>query len=678
MQLKNLSRIVFVTGILLSFFWDAFAQVTVTRSENKVVIEGRVYYMHVVKAGQTLYSISKAYAVSESLIAKENPGAEISLHIGQLLKIPVAVPNAISTPQNQQNLQTYPADTSYLKHVVKQGETMYSIAKRYNIGIQELEAANPLIVNHDIKIGQLINIPREKTEAVVDGFIYHKVRRRETVYGIARMYSISEEILKKYNPELVAKYPKNGQMLKIPRPGMGEGIIAAPEREKDDSLKLEISLYDTVKIAANYSFYLDSLPPISGRDFNVAYLIPFNFRSAEEIATSEVQGSTRDDNINLDNTINPNDQMLSSRNFLEFMEGSLLALDALRKEGVRVNVFIFDTWKSPSRTREIINSRDFRNIDLIIGPFYSYNVEIVSEFSKANRIPMISPFSGETGQIDKNPYFFQLNTGYRTEFESMANYVAQHTDKNIVLIHSNDSIELIKYNYLKGNILSRLRMQFPQDSIFIREVLYDRTKKTNLTDVIQKVLSNDKHNLVVIPETDEAFVSTVITQLYFQLKTYNISVVGMPHWNTYQNIDFVYFHKLSLAYFSPYYFSYESLEVKDFLKDFRDSFYAEPVTLTKKGGSYAFLGYDVSYHFLKAYSLHGKRFILHLNENRGESLMNDFYFMPLSENGGFENRSLMLVKYQENFEIKAEACEIASPVILPEPKVLPVEPVLWE
>jgi len=221
-------------------------------------------------------------------------------------------------------------------------------------------------------------------------------------------------------------------------------------------------------------------------------------------------------------------------------------------------------------------------------------------------------------------------------------------------------------------------MQFPQDSIFIREVLYDRTKKTNLTDVIQKVLSNDKHNLVVIPETDEAFVSTVITQLYFQLKTYNISVVGMPHWNTYQNIDFVYFHKLSLAYFSPYYFSYESLEVKDFLKDFRDSFYAEPVTLTKKGGSYAFLGYDVSYHFLKAYSLHGKRFILHLNENRGESLMNDFYFMPLSENGGFENRSLMLVKYQENFEIKAEACEIASPVILPEPKVLPVEPVLWE
>ncbi len=672
MQLKKLTRIVFVTGILLNFFLGAFAQVIVTRSENKVVIEGKVYYMHVVKAGQTLYSISKAYAVSESVIAKENPGAELSLRIGQLLKIPVSSINEIPTSQ------ALPADTSYLKHVVKQGETMYSIAKRYNIDILDLEAANPQVVNHEIKIGQLINIPREKTETSADDFIYHKVRRKETVYGIARMYNISEEILKRYNPELLVKFPKNGQMLKIPRSGMLSNVLATPETEKEDSMQIEISLYDTVKIAANYSYYLDSLPPISGRDFNVAYLIPFNYRSFAETSPSEVQGNTRDDIISIDNTINPNDQMLSSRNFLEFMEGSLLALDNLRKEGIKVNVFFYDTRKSPTRTREIINSRDFRNIDLIVGPFYSYNVEIVSEYSHANRIPMISPLSGEIGQIDKNPYFFQLNTGFKTEFESLADYVAQQSDKNIVLIHSADSLELIKYNFLKENLLTRLRLQFPQDSLLIREVLYDRAKKINLTDVVQKVLSQDKQNLVVIPETDEAFVSAVITQLYFQLKNYDISVVGMPHWNTFQNIDLVYFHKLSLTYFSPYYFNYESQVVKDFLKDFRKSFYAEPVTLSKKGGSYAFLGYDLSYHFLKTYSTHGKRFILHLNENDGKNLMNSFYFMPISENGGFENRSLMLVKYTENFEIKAESYEIKTPVIIPEPEVLPAEPTLWE
>ena len=63
-------------------------QVPVTRSNNKVVIEGNVYYVHVVKPGQTLYSISKAYNVTEKEITIENPGITSNLSIGQVLKIP--------------------------------------------------------------------------------------------------------------------------------------------------------------------------------------------------------------------------------------------------------------------------------------------------------------------------------------------------------------------------------------------------------------------------------------------------------------------------------------------------------------------------------------------------------------------------------------------------------------
>ncbi len=655
--MKHFFRL-FLPFLLLSVSYaEITAQVSVTRSENKVIIEGSVFYMHVVKAGQTLYSISRAYEVSEAEIVKVNPGADISLQIGQILKIPVL------QPEQKPVSIIMPPDKLYRYHVVKQGETMFSISKYYNVSITELEKINLSIVNHDIKIGQIINIPRETIGATFEDFIIHKVKRKETIYGISRFYGISEEVLKQYNPELYDKLPKNGQDLRIPKIPKPEIIVDSGKiAGKDSAAATGVPMYDTARIAGNYIYYLDSMPDVLGKTLNVAYLIPFNYHKIDEVIIDESDGKTKDDIMNLDYTVNPDDQMLSSRNMLEFLEGSLLAIDSLKNEGINVNVFVFDTRKSPTRIREIMNSMKFLDINLIIGPFYSYEVEIVSEYSRINHVPMISPFSVEHGPIQTNPYLFQLNTGFKAEFESIADYLSGHRNQNIVFIHGTDSLELIKYDFLKTRLLNNPDVLSGTDSVSFHEIVYDIKTKTNLLQDFDLLLSREKENLVVIPETDEAFVSTVITQLYFQLKNCRISVVGMPHWSAFQNIDFMYFHKLSLSFFTPYYFSYDSANVKHFLKDFRKTFYAEPVTLTKKGGSYAFLGYDLSYHFLKSMGKYQNRFILHLNDEEGDELMNDFHFVPVSDVGGFENRSLMLVKFHENLDIRARPYSIKVPV----------------
>ena len=657
MHIKNTTKFSCLIIILLAVFLTSNAQVNVARSENKVILDGKIFYVHVVKAGQTLYSISKAYGVAETDITAENPGSDVNLTIGQVLKIPANSSKPATSPVY------FPPDTIPGQHKVKQGETMYSIAKLYGIPQERLESVNPQIINSEIAIGQIIIIPEKETEVVTGDFTIHKVRRKETIFGIAKMYNISEELLKKYNPELLNKFPRPGQTLKIPVVDRTLTIVPEPILTVQDSIAgFIVQKYDTIKIASNYSYYLDSLPSISDRTLNVAYLIPFNFRSPEEISSVEDQGKTKDDIINLDHELNPNDQMLSSRNFLEFMEGSLLAIDSLKNEGIKVNVTFYDTRKSPTRTREIINTPGFEKTDLIIGPFYSYNVDVVSEYSREHRIPMVSPLSGEIGSILNNPLFFQLNPGYKSEYDRMADYISHFRDKKIVFIHGTDSLELIKFNYLKENLKRRLAMLSPADTLAITEIIFDRLAKANLSHELQKFLSKDSGNIVIVPETDEAFISTVVTQLYFQLKSFDITVLGMPHWSTFQNIDFMYYHKLGLTYFTPYFFSYESSNVKHFLRDYRNTYYSEPVTLTKKGGSYAFLGYDLSYYFLKVMGIYGKRFIMHLDDRQGYELMNPFRFVPVGENGGFENRALMLVNFDENMDIHAKPYVIAVPL----------------
>ena len=60
----------------------------VHRSEDKIILEGKIYYIHLVGEKETLYGISRAYNVTEKVIASENPDVFAGLRIGMVLKIP--------------------------------------------------------------------------------------------------------------------------------------------------------------------------------------------------------------------------------------------------------------------------------------------------------------------------------------------------------------------------------------------------------------------------------------------------------------------------------------------------------------------------------------------------------------------------------------------------------------
>ena len=77
--------------LLMLLFTRAFSQeegVVVKRSTDKVILEGKVYYIHYVREKETLYGISKAYNINEKVIALENPDLFAGLKAGMVLKIP--------------------------------------------------------------------------------------------------------------------------------------------------------------------------------------------------------------------------------------------------------------------------------------------------------------------------------------------------------------------------------------------------------------------------------------------------------------------------------------------------------------------------------------------------------------------------------------------------------------
>ena len=143
-----------LSGISLLPAAGQFQPTEVVRSREKTLVNGKMYYIHTVQKGQTLYSISKAYEVSQDLIRQENPNVDpAALKEGLVLRIPVQSGGVAPVyPQNKDD---------FYDHKVKKGQTVYSLAKKYDVEEELIYRYNPW-ARQGIQPDQTVWIPKKK------------------------------------------------------------------------------------------------------------------------------------------------------------------------------------------------------------------------------------------------------------------------------------------------------------------------------------------------------------------------------------------------------------------------------------------------------------------------------------------------------------------------------------
>ena len=156
---------------------------------------------YTVKAGDTLYGISNQYGVSVTELAELNGIKGSNLQIGQILQIPG------TSADNPNNMFMY---------TVKSGDTLYSIAKKYNTNVQEIINLNYL-KSTSLTPGQVLRIPEfyfDMDNMALPNYINYTVKKGDTIYSIARDNNISVDVLKKDNA-LTSDILQIGQIIRI-------------------------------------------------------------------------------------------------------------------------------------------------------------------------------------------------------------------------------------------------------------------------------------------------------------------------------------------------------------------------------------------------------------------------------------------------------------------------------
>jgi LysM repeat protein len=180
---------------------------------------------HVVKSGETLSEIAEKYNLSVTELKRKNGIKGNKLSLKQRLKVKDEQTYAVVEPIQPTNKSKDETATVESSHKVKHGETLFSISKLYGISVDELKKINNIpngiiVPGQDIKVTQEAEVvetaPSKKPEnsAVTT---MHKVISGESLFGVAKMYGVSADELRRIN-----NLPDNnihaGQVLKIVRP----------------------------------------------------------------------------------------------------------------------------------------------------------------------------------------------------------------------------------------------------------------------------------------------------------------------------------------------------------------------------------------------------------------------------------------------------------------------------
>lgn len=209
----------------------------VLRIPTKEIYEGEEN-VYIVQKGDTLYSVAMANNTTVDELKKANNLTSNILSTGQLLKIPSAL---------------LPEST----YTVKKGDSLYSIANKYNTTVEELKRINNLTSN-TLSIGQVLKLPSDKPNKIEQekNTITYTVQKGDSLYSIARKYSTTIDKIKDLN-NLTTNLLSIGQVLLIPT---NTNLETTYTVQKGDSL---------YSIAKKYNTTVDKLKQLNNLTSNL-------------------------------------------------------------------------------------------------------------------------------------------------------------------------------------------------------------------------------------------------------------------------------------------------------------------------------------------------------------------------------------------------------------------------
>lgn len=562
--------------------------------------ENVTFFLHTIEKGQSLYSIASMYGISQADIVRQNPGTDERIYAGQTLRIPQSTDNTLAP--------TF--------HTIVEGETLYSLTRRYHTTAKAICDANPGLSAQNFRAGQVICIPvADKNLATEDKKSapqqnvqnpaespcrdMHKVKRRETVFSISRKYGITEEQLIAANPEIKDKEKLDrGSWLCIPYPQKQteQTPTQEPARIPTDA---ELFQANTEK-ARRF------------KSIKAAIVLPFY-----DVVQSE------------------------AARMIEYYEGFLMAVDSLKRTGTSIDLYTYNSGNESASLSTLLSKPEMKQMDIIFGPLYQSHIQPLADFAQKNDIRLVIPFTSKDNTVFRNPNVYQINTPQSYLYsEVYDHFLRQFAGANVIFIEASQGTR-DKAEFIKG-----LKEELRRKGITTSSLKEDAT-----TESLKSVLAAGREN-VFIPTsgTNVTLINLLpkLTMLVREVPEQSIHLFGYPEWQTYTKDHLDAFFELDTYFYSSFYTNNLLPAAVHFTKSYQ-KWYGKD--MDERYPKFGMLGFDTGYFFLKGLSNYGSEFEKDIQQLDLIPIQTGFKFQRVNNWGGFINRKVFFVHFTKNFEL---------------------------
>ncbi len=533
------------------------------------------------------------------------------------------------------NIQNFDGKSYYI-HKIEKGQSLYSITKLYNIGLDELYVVNPEL-KEGVKAGQEIKIPTGyasgkplptptttvntnvalSTNPDTSRYFTYKVVKGETVYAITKKFNLTEAQLNSFNPGLSATGLKEGQ------------VIAISEKNKKKAGKEIVwtNSSNTAPITIDTSRSKTVTKPMKP-SYNIALVLPFKLDQTLALDVSSLAKNK---------TAFP----VVSSYAVDFYLGFKSAVDSLSGKGFEINLELYDEDDKDSlKHTQLLSDLKTKQIDFIFGPMYANGFKSIAQKAKELNIPIITPIAQQNKMLFNNVYASKTNPSQFTLLESLADYCIDS------LVKDNSKIFLVsafQKDAKEAAYVAAFKKYYNEKQKALGKTAKDTlTVVKGLAEIKSAYLPNAK-NIIIALSNNQVFVADFTTQLAIFSEKKDVVLCGWENMTTMDNIDQEYLNQLHFTFPNQYNLSnmapYAGLieNYKNYMATYPSEFY--------------FIGNDIATYYLKNLKEWGPNFVFNLNTLSSETNYMRFKFYRPDNSTGFDNRGVYIFKYN-NYQLQ--------------------------
>ena len=372
-------------------------------------ILGKEYFYHEIKKGESIYGIAKQYNWDLDELVRLNPNSASEMKKGTRLYYPTGKVTVISEVKEEPVAE----DVEYepIRHVVKKGETVYSISKKYNVPLDVIYAAYPQ-AKYGIKAGETL-VFQQTPEQVSNKYLYYVIKPGDTLYSLSKRYHTTVEDILKSNPGVSETNFRIGDTVRIAvNSGSTRFHTELVEEERlasIDSYKVKkndtwksISKKTGVDVETLKEANEDVVKPEKNEVINVP--VVETVQVEKEVATEDPRELSADGIREMYDSIHKVDSDVeqlrevkvallldepSSKKDVDFSRGFLLALDGMKDAPFKISMKVIDGRLSSNSVTEALDEFE---PNLLVATADKAFPAFLADYGETNHLEVVNVF----------------------------------------------------------------------------------------------------------------------------------------------------------------------------------------------------------------------------------------------------------------------------------------------